>query len=78
MHNMFTNGGAGSNNIIATPIYVGGTSPTNLAGWQLLSGSPGRRVALDGADMGALIGQTAPSVPPVAALAPPTGLKILQ
>jgi hypothetical protein len=67
-HNLFPSGGSGTNNIVGTPIYVGGLLPTSWSGWQLLSGSPGYRAASDGSDMGASIGQ--------APLAPPTGLKV--
>ena len=68
-HNLFPSGGTGTNNLVGTPIYVGGTLPTSLGGWQLVSGSPGYRAASDGSDMGASMGQGP-------AVAPPTGLRV--
>ena len=74
-HNQFTSSGSGTNNIIGTPIYVGGALPTTFSGWQLTSGSPGYRAASDGTDMGAAIGTGSGPVgtPMVAA---PTGLTV--
>jgi hypothetical protein len=42
----------GTNNVIGTPIYVGGSRPTSFAGWQLAAGSPGKNAGLDGNDVG--------------------------
>jgi len=66
-HNLFSNpldavsGSSGSNNgtnanstdsIFGMPTFVGGASPTNLAGYQLTSTSIGKNAATDGKDMG--------------------------
>lgn len=75
-HNMFSSsGGNGTNNIIGSPSFTGGTSGTTMAAFQLAVGSPGYKAALDGTDIGALIGEsgTGNSV----ALPPPTSLRIL-
>jgi hypothetical protein len=53
-NNMFDQSGAakGSNNIIGTPTFTGGTNPTSWAGYQMTSTSIGYRAATDGLDMG--------------------------
>jgi hypothetical protein len=54
-HNMYGSSGDadGTNNIIGTPTFVGGTSPTTWTGYQLTSSSVSYRAALDGQDIGA-------------------------
>lgn len=42
----------GTNQILGTPTYVGGTLPTTWAGWQLAGGSPGKNAGNDGLDVG--------------------------
>jgi chitodextrinase len=42
----------GTNSIIGTPTFVGGTVPTTWAGWQLAVGSLGKGTASDGLDRG--------------------------
>jgi hypothetical protein len=52
--NMFSSSSnaSGTSNLIASPVFVGGTNPTTLAGFQLASGSPGKNAGNDGKDMG--------------------------
>jgi hypothetical protein len=52
--NMFSSSSnaSGTGNLIASPVFVGGTNPTSLAGFQLASGSPGKNAGNDGKDMG--------------------------
>jgi hypothetical protein len=76
-HNMFSNGGNGSNNIIASATFVGGSSVTAWAGWALTSASAGYRAALDGTDMGAIIGQGGGTPTAPVTLPPPTALRVL-
>ena len=73
-HNMFSGGGSGSNNIIGSPLFTGGTSGTTMPGFQLLASSPGYKAALDGTDMGTLLAQGGATAP---ALSPPTSLRIV-
>jgi len=54
-HNMYSGSGTGTNNIIGTPIYVGGSTPTTWEGYKLAAGSIGKNAASDGQDMGATI-----------------------
>jgi hypothetical protein len=61
----------GTNNVIGTPLYIGGTGPTTWAGWQLAGGSPGKNAGSDGKDMGAGV------VPATPTPAPPTNLHIV-
>ena len=42
-----------SDSIIGAPTFMGGGSPTSVAGYQLASGSVGQNAATDGKDMGA-------------------------
>jgi hypothetical protein len=52
-HNLFSGGGSsGTNVIVGTPKFVGGSSPTTYEGWKLAAGSPGKGNASDGADRG--------------------------
>lgn len=76
-HNLFNSSGnaKGVNNIIGTPTFIGGTSPTTWAGHHLTSSSPGYQAATDGEDMGSnSFGPGTP--PPVAVLAAPTNLRV--
>jgi hypothetical protein len=43
---------AGSGDLLGTPVFVGGPSPTSYAGFRLATGSPGRGAASDGTDIG--------------------------
>jgi len=77
-NNLFNSSGnaKGTNNIIGTPTFVGGTSPTTQSGYQLTSSSLGYRTATDGNDMGSLIaGTTAPPAPTTSPAAP-TNLQV--
>jgi hypothetical protein len=73
-YNLFTSSAnaRGTNNIIGTPTYTGGTNPSTLAGYQLTSSSLGYKAASDGSDMGA-------SISPAVALrlAAPTNLRTI-
>lgn len=64
--NLKSNGGStnptGTQNIVGNAIFVGVGSVTNIAGWQLAVGSPGKNAATDGTDMGA-VGLTSPIAP---------------
>ncbi|MGZ6448615.1 MAG: hypothetical protein ACXWRA_11305, partial [Pseudobdellovibrionaceae bacterium] len=53
-HNLFTDSSlaVGTNNLIGTPTFIGGTSPTMWSGYQLTSSSLGYKAALNGMDMG--------------------------
>jgi hypothetical protein len=72
--NLFGSSGSatGTNNVIGTPIYVGGTAPSTWTGWALAAGSPGKNAGNDGLDMGANIQGSAPTPP-----AAPTGLRVV-
>jgi hypothetical protein len=56
-NNVFDDSGSatGSGNLIGTPSFTGGASPTSYGGYKLASGSVGKNAATDGNDMGALI-----------------------
>jgi Bacterial Ig-like domain/PKD domain len=64
-NNLFaTNGNAsGTNAIIGTPVFTGGSNPTTYAGYQLAGNSPGRGNGSDGNDLGARVGGTTPPPP---------------
>jgi hypothetical protein len=68
----FNMGVGGSNVISGTPTYVGGSSPSTWAGWQLANGSAGKNAGNDGKDVGATSYGTGTSAP----LAP-TNLRVL-
>jgi len=53
-HNLFSSNSQaiGTNNLVGAPTFIGGTSPTTWAGYQLTSNSLGYRAATDGSDMG--------------------------
>jgi hypothetical protein len=42
----------GVHGVSGTPVYIGGTTPSTYAGWQLAGGSPGKNAANDGKDIG--------------------------
>jgi hypothetical protein len=44
--------GPGAGNFLGTPVYVGGAAPTNIPGFKLAAGSPGKARATDGLDVG--------------------------
>jgi hypothetical protein len=46
--------------VTGAPIFVGGASPTTLAGFALAANSPGKNAASDGKDMGADISKVGP------------------
>jgi hypothetical protein len=72
-HNLFkySQDAAGTNNLIGTPLFVGGTNPSTMAGYQLTSSSLGYRAATDGLDMGVGTFGAGP-----APLAPPSNLRV--
>lgn len=53
-HNLYNSSGgaSGSNSIIGAPIFVGGSTPANYAGYVLATNSPGHNAASDGTDVG--------------------------
>ena len=56
--------GAGEHDVAGAPVFAGGASPTAVDGFRLADGSPGKRAASDGTDMGAdLAYAPAPSPP---------------
>jgi hypothetical protein len=80
-YNLFDDSGdaTGSNNVIGTPLFIGGTLPTTWAGWLLIVGSPGDNAGNDGRDMGTnyLDAGGPPPPPPPTAPAAPTGVRIV-
>jgi hypothetical protein len=72
-HNLFATSGnaSGTNNIIGSPTFAGGSSPSSIAGYQLTATSVGKGAATDGTDMGIYLGGD------VARLPAPTNLRIL-
>jgi hypothetical protein len=79
-HNMFSSGGTGTNNIIGSPTFIGGTTPSTWVGYRLAVGSIGKGAATDGQDMGAnSFGDgtiTPPPPPPVPAA--PTNVRVVR
>jgi hypothetical protein len=73
-HNQFASGGFGTNNVIGTPTFVGGSSPTTWAGFQLAGSSIGKSAATDGQDMGSTYFPGVVVAPPPGA---PTNLRIV-
>lgn len=77
-YNISTGAITGTNSIQGTPTFLGGTSPTTWAGWQLTSGSLGYRNASDGNDRGVNyygVGTTPPAVG-TALIVPPLNLRV--
>jgi hypothetical protein len=72
-HNLFTvsSDAMGTNNLIGTPTFVGGASPTTWRGYQLQPTSLGVRAATDGKDMGIVV------VSSPGTLAAPTRLRVV-
>ncbi len=52
--------GQDANSIAGTPVFVGGSSPSSIADYALVSGSPGDNAGSDGFDMGANINLVGP------------------
>jgi hypothetical protein len=77
-HNQFAAGsGFGTNNILGAPTFVGGSTPTSWAGYQLASGSIGENDATDGTDMGTVYYGPGTSAPTTAAPpAAPTNVRV--
>jgi hypothetical protein len=75
-HNLCPSSGScgGSNQIIGTPKFTGGSPPPSTwSGWQLATTSLGRNAGTDGLDVGIIdSGSSAPNLPPLA----PTNLLI--
>jgi chitodextrinase len=72
-----THYGQDANSIAGTPVFSGGANPSNISGFSLAAGSPGKNVASDGIDMGAniaLVGVRASSTPDIIAPTTPAGL----
>jgi hypothetical protein len=74
-HNMFASGAVGTNNIIGSPTFVGGSNPATWPGFQLAAGSVGKGAATDGADMGTTgLGGVSSPPPPGA----PANLRVIK
>lgn len=65
---------SGTNQIIGTPTFTGGSSPATWAGYQLTSSSLGYQAASDGKDRGA--NSFGPTTTPPVAPAAPTNLRV--
>lgn len=64
-YNLFDAGDStGTNNVIGTPTFVGGSSPSSYAGWALAMGSLGENAGNDGLDMGIVFDSEPPPPPP--------------
>lgn len=77
--NMFDSSGNadGTNTMIGSPQFVGGTVPTTLAGYQLTSSSMGYQAATDGKDMGKnFFGAGAGATPAPALVSAPSNLRV--
>jgi hypothetical protein len=76
--NMFSSSGnaSGTANLIATPVFSGGSNPTTLAGFALAAGSPGKNAGNDGKDMGIIYLGGSTTSP--ASIAAPTNLRIVN
>jgi hypothetical protein len=71
-YNLCSGGCAGAHSINGTATYVGGSSPTTYAGFQLTAASPGHSAASNGADIGVAGHGTQAQAP-----AAPTGLQAI-
>ncbi|BFU93457.1 MAG: hypothetical protein NTNFB02_01790 [Nitrospira sp.] len=74
-NNLFdtSNIASGSNNLIGTPTFVGGSSPNTWTAYQLSSASLGKNAGSDGKDMGINgSGTDTDAIPP----SPPTNLRV--
>jgi hypothetical protein len=61
-YNLLRTPGSGPHDITGGPTFVGGTTPTTLAGFALGTGSLGKGAAADGSDLGARV-TTPPTTP---------------
>jgi hypothetical protein len=78
-NNLFNSSGSakGTNNLIGTPTFTGGTSPTTWPGYQLTSSSLGYKAATDGNDMGTnSYGAGTPPPPTAVVLTAPSNLRM--
>jgi len=57
-----TDSAIGSNDIFGSPDFIGGSSPSTIADFALVAGSPGKSAASDGKDMGADVSLVGPNV----------------
>jgi Right handed beta helix region len=73
-----TSNASGTNNIIGTPSFVGGSFPATWAGWQLNDGSLGENAGTDGQDVGTIYYGGATSTPPTDPPSPPTNVRITR
>jgi hypothetical protein len=79
-HNLFSSSGnaRGTNNIIGSPAFVGGSNPTTWSGYSLTSSSIGYKAATDGNDIGGNYfgaGTVPPPLPVILPLAAPSNLR---
>lgn len=72
--NWRTHNGGDANSISGTPTFVGGATPTTIAGFALTSGSSGKNASSDGKDMGADITKVGPNAYPNPT--PPSGFSV--
>lgn len=71
--NMCNGSCSGTNQIIGTPIFVGGSVPTTWEGWRLASSSLGFNGGHDGLSVGIVVQGTSTSPP-----SPPTNVRIVR
>ncbi len=64
----------GTNSVLGSPTFVGGSAPTTYQGYQLAPGSPGKNAANDGKDIGALL-TDAVTTPPLFSPKAPKNLR---
>ncbi|MGZ3805372.1 MAG: hypothetical protein ACXVB4_14245 [Pseudobdellovibrionaceae bacterium] len=78
-HNQFTSSDLviGTNPLIGIPVFIGGSSPSTWAGYQLTSTSPGYKASLDGKDMGTNYYGMVTNPPTSTSLSAPKNLRIL-
>ncbi len=80
-YNLFTSSAqaSGTNTIVGTPVFAGGSNPTTWAGWALAPGSPGTGNASDGSNRGIRVDPVGPPTScrrcPGVASCPPRRLK---
>jgi len=78
-HNLFNQSGnaKGTDNIIGTPTFAAGTSPSTMSGYLLTSSSVGYKAATDGKDMGiGSSGTSASTTPTLTQLSAPSNLRV--
>lgn len=66
----------GTDNLIGTPTYVDGATPTKYTGFQLTSSSLGYKAATDGNDVGVVFTGTTSATTTTTSLSAPTNLRI--